>query len=135
MGRRGPEWGRLPEELDWTGHQAAPRSQQVPFLRGDEPFEIQGAHAKHATLRGSLPGVRARCFARRKPEAGGLFEEVTLRLDTVVLDPDALKLDLVRRGAVTVPDERAPDVEALHFLVEEAASGGISLADARARFA
>ncbi|APR76627.1 Hypothetical protein A7982_01974 [Minicystis rosea] len=122
----------LAEELDWMRFQAAPRAQQLAFLRGDEPFEIEGMHPKHASIKGTLPGVRARCFAAFRPEAGGRFDEIVLHLDTVVIDADAMTMSLVWRGAVPVPDEQKPPITSLHWITENAAEPGISVEEARA---
>jgi hypothetical protein len=131
LGRAREGWCALAEELDYTAFQAAPRPQQLAFLAGDEPFAITGMHPLHAVLEGTLPDLRARCFASW--DAGDRFEEVALRLDTAALDADALTVDLIWRGALPVPDERSPGVGELHLLTEEASARGISLAEARAK--
>ncbi|MCC6557372.1 MAG: DUF2169 domain-containing protein [Polyangiaceae bacterium] len=130
--RRNPRRGGsplLPEDLDWTRFQAAPRAQQLAFLAGDEPFAIAGAHPHHPVIEGALPGIRARCFAVRK----GRVEEIPMRLDTVAFDLDALKITLVWRGAAGVADERAPDLTALHLFTEDATTEGMTLTEARDR--
>jgi hypothetical protein len=132
---RGPErrspWARFPEDLDWTAHQIAPPAQRLAFLRGDEPFALTGMHRTHAVLEGRLPGVRPRCFASARDR----FVEVTLRLDTVHIDADAMKVTLVWRGALPVASEAQPDVKSLHLVMEKVGEEGMSLDDARARFA
>lgn len=128
--RRAP-WPRFPEEIDWTSNQIAPRPQQLAFLRGDETFALAGMHRAHATLEGALPGIAPRCFASRP---GDRFDEVAMRLDTVVLDADAMKLSLVWRGVLTVADEAKPDVTAVHVVVEKVGEDGMTLGAARARF-
>ncbi|MFT3766880.1 MAG: DUF2169 domain-containing protein [Minicystis sp.] len=129
-GERRSPWSKFPEDLDWTFYQIAPPSQRLAFLRGDEPFVLVGMHRTHAVLEGSLPGVRPRCFASRE----GRFDEVTLCLDTVVIDADAMKLTVVWRGAIPVPDETRPDVKAVHLAMEELAKEGMMLEAARERF-
>jgi hypothetical protein len=119
----------LPEALDWRRFQAAPEEQQLAFLRGDEPFEITGCHPRHAVLAGALPGLRARCFSLIK----GRFEEVPVRLDTVVFETDALLVHLVWRGAVGVPDERATGIDALFLMTEGLSAEPASVEEARAR--
>jgi hypothetical protein len=126
-GRARETWPLLPEELDWTRFQAAPAPQQLAFLQGDEPFALHGMHARHAVLAGSLPGVRARCFA----VAGGRVDEIALRLDTVVFTVDEMRIDLVFRGALPVADERAPGGLALHLYTEKVGDEGMTLAEAR----
>jgi hypothetical protein len=119
----------LAEELDWTRFQAAPRAQQLAFLRGDEPFTITG-FSLHGTVSGALPGIRAQCFAFHR--AAARFEEVRLELDTVVFDLDQMKVDLVWRGAVAVADEASPDITALYLLAPKLGAE-MSLEDARAK--
>ena len=97
--RRAP-WPRFPEEIDWTRYQIAPRPQQLAFLRGDEPFALAGMHRAHALLEGSLPGVAPRCFATRPGDRSG---EIEMRLDTVVLDADAMKVITEGKSADGTP--------------------------------
>ncbi len=130
----------LADALDWTRFQAAPAPQQLAFLRGDEPFAIAGLSARHPAIEGSLPGLRARCFAEWRglattggpPPAPARFEEVALRLDTVVFDVDAMKVSLVWRGAVPVDDERAPGIQGLYLLADPLGAE-TPLADARVK--
>lgn len=102
----------LPERFDWTRHQAAPPAQRLPFLRGDEPFEIAGIHPKLPVIKGTLPGVAVRCTAERQKAK----EDIPMRLDTVFFDMDEKTVTLVWRGTLTVSDERQPDVRSLHLL-------------------
>ena len=111
-------WPCFPEELDWTLFQAAPPPQQLAFLRGDEAFEITGLRRDQPVVTGSLPGLRARALVVRRDAA----EEIALHLDTVVFDLDAMTLQLVWRGTATVPDERAPDLEAISLSTESVAA-------------
>jgi hypothetical protein len=128
-------WPAASEDSIATRFQAAPPEQQLDFLKGDEPFEMTGLHAKHALIQGSLPGLRARCFAAPPGDAAGVirFEEVALKLDTVIFEVDLMVVHLVLRGAVPVLDERAPGIDALYLVIDGAGSG-MSLDDARARF-
>ncbi|APR82343.1 Hypothetical protein A7982_07692 [Minicystis rosea] len=128
--RRSP-WARFSEDLDWTFYQIAPPAQRLAFLRGDEPFTLVGMHHAHAVLEGTLPGVRPRCFASQGKER---FDEVSLWLDTVVLDADAMKMTLVWRGTLPVLDETRPEVKAVHLVMEDLAQEAMSLDAARARF-
>jgi len=122
----------LPEALDWTRFQAAPRPQQLAFLAGDEPFAIAGVSARYPLLEGALPGLRARAFASWGTESSARFEEVTMRLDTVVFDTDAMTLGLVWRGALALADEQRPEVKAL-YLLADGMRAETSLADARVK--
>jgi hypothetical protein len=117
-GTRRSAWPGFPEEHDWTLFQAAPPAQQLAFLRGDEAFEIAGLRRDHPIVKGELPGIRARALVVRRGEP----EEIAMRLDTVVFDLDAMKIHLVWRGAATVADERAPDLDAIHLFTESASA-------------
>ena len=137
LGTFGPAWQKarwpyFPEDFDWTFFQAAPAEQQVAHLQGDETFEIVGAHPDHPVLSGSLPRLRARCFAQMTTEAGGAFHEVVLRLDTVSFDVDAMKVNLVWRGMLTVRDDEASDVAELFVTAEPLAGHPATLEEARA---
>jgi hypothetical protein len=109
----------LADALDWTHHQTAPRRQQLPFLRGDETFEIDGIHPQHPHFEGALPGIAARVVAER---AGGRQEQVPMRLDTAFFDLDEKTLTLVWRGSLPVSDERSPDVRSLRLVTVPSAS-------------
>lgn len=116
-GSRRSVWPCFPEELDWTLYQAAPPAQQLAFLRGDEAFTLTGMRKERPVLTGSLPGIRARAFRTRRGDSA----EISLHLDTVVFDLDAMKIQLLWRGTVPVSDERSPDLDALHLITESAA--------------
>jgi uncharacterized protein YjbI with pentapeptide repeats len=123
-----------PEDMDMTAWQAAPGEQQLQALSGDEPFEITGMHPAVDTIRGTLPKVRARGFSQRTAEAGGEFQEVALRLDTVIFDLDQMKLNLVWRGVLEVRGDEAVDLAGLFVFTEELAAQPATLPEARARF-
>lgn len=90
---------RLPVDFDQRFHGSAPADLQVAgFLRGGEAVEIHGVSPR-GPLRFSLPelGLRGR-FRLRRDEP----REVALALDTVIIDADALRLELVYRGAAAI---------------------------------
>lgn len=115
----------LADTIDWARHQAAPRSQQVPFLRGDEAFEIDGIHPQHPHFEGALPGVVVRCLAERPSGR----EEVTMHLDTAFFDLDEKTLTLVWRGLLPVSDEQWPDVLSLRLATVPVADRGAPIFD------
>ncbi|MCK6587194.1 MAG: DUF2169 domain-containing protein [Polyangiaceae bacterium] len=125
-------WPYFPEDFDWIYFQSAPIGQQLDYLTGDEPFEIAGVHPSIPKIKGSLPGIRARCFLQQTKQAGGRFQEVKLRLDTVVIDADTMKLSLVWRGLVEVSDEDAPEIQSLFVLKENVKDEPAPLLEARA---
>jgi uncharacterized protein YjbI with pentapeptide repeats len=130
---RKTRWPYFPADFDWLSQQAAPPSQQLDAVRGDEPFEIVGMRPDRRTLRGRLPGVRARAFVDAASGGRGFFE-VRLRLDTVVFDMDACKLHLVWRGLFEVADERASEVTAVLAMLEDLSAAPKSKAEAHALY-
>jgi hypothetical protein len=124
----------FPEALDWTSHQAAPPEQQLAFLRGDEAFAVTPVLPDGKALTGALPGLRARCFTeRRKGDKPASFEEIPLRLDTVTFEVERRVLTLVFRGALPVPDERAPSsaIDVLYLVTEPLTAPPMTLEQAR----
>lgn len=114
-------WPWFPADFDWAYFNAAPADQQVPYLRGDEPIVLEGMQAS-GKLESQLPGVRPRCFARRREGAlGPAFEEVDLALDTVWIDADSKRMTLVWRGGVALESIKSRELEAI-LLVQEALS-------------
>lgn len=127
-------WPYLPEDADWSIMQAAPLSQQLEALNGDETFEIAGMHPSLPLIRGTLPKIRARCFAQKSRAAGGEFEELLLRLDTASFDVDAMKVSLIWRGLIEVSDDDAPELAGLFVFTEELSAPKAPRVAARERF-
>jgi uncharacterized protein YjbI with pentapeptide repeats len=127
-------WPYFPDDFDWAFFQAAPPAQQLDRVEGDEPFEIVGMHPDHPLLRGSLPRLAPRAFAQKTTESGGALVEIVLRLDTVTLDVDEMKLNLVWRGLLEVRDDEASEIAELFVMVEPLAGAHADLADARAKY-
>jgi uncharacterized protein YjbI with pentapeptide repeats len=119
----------LPADLDPAFFQAAPAAQQIPFPRGDEPFELVGVLEGKPKLSGSLPGIRARCFAKMAAEAGGAFNEIPMQLDTIAFDTDEEVVHLVWRGVMDVETVEAWEIERL-FLQTERLDAPLSLEEA-----
>lgn len=125
-------WPYFPADFDWHYFQAAPVAQQLEEVVGDEPFELVGVHSTLPVLEGTLGGVVPRCFVQRTADAGGTFQEVKLRLDTVVFDAEAMKVNLVWRGLLEVSDDDASDVAGLFVLRHDAGTPRVGLAEAEA---
>jgi uncharacterized protein YjbI with pentapeptide repeats len=139
LGTYGSAWARarwpyFPEDFDPSFFQAAPPAQQLDYLDGDEPFELVGMHRDHPVLDGTLPRLRARCFAQKTTAAGGAFHEVVLRLDTVSFDVEAGAIHLVWRGLLEVADDEASDVAELFILTEGLSAPRVGLAEAQAKY-
>ncbi len=113
-------WPWLPEDFDFRHFNAASDDQMVEdYLRGDEPVELVNLHPDHAHLKTCLPGVRARCFLEIEQEQDTLlFKEVTLRLDTLVIEPDADRAQLVWRGLEDVMSVKMREIRYVMILLE-----------------
>lgn len=125
-------WPYFPADFDWHYFQAAPIAQQLVEAVGDEPFELVGLHPTLPVIDGTLGGVVPRCFVQRTAEAGGTFQEVTLRLDTIVFDVEAMKVNLVWRGLLEVVDDDASDVAGLFVLQQDPGAPRLGLVEAEA---
>lgn len=98
---------RLPVDFDRRFHNGAPADLQVPgHLRGGEAVEILDVSPRGA-LRFSLPQVAITGrFRLRRGEPRAL----SFALDTVIIDADRLRLELVYRGAASI-HRRVHDLE------------------------
>src|SRR5262249_11757663 len=77
-------------DMDPALFSTAPADQQIKgFFRGDEPFDVDGMHREKARISGSLPGLVARAFVKLRTKEGEELREVSMRLDTVRLFPNA----------------------------------------------
>ena len=89
---------RLPKDFDRRHLSAASPGLTSPgYLRGDEPVTVVGASAT-GPLSFTLPGVRAP--AATVFLAAGAHKTVPLNLDTVLIEPDDLRLTLIWRSHV-----------------------------------
>jgi len=92
-----------PEDFDYRFFNAAPPDQQIEgYLRGDESLWVENLHPELSRLTVRLPGVRMRAFVEAGADVahvGAGLRELRLRLDTVWLDMEALRLVLVWRAA------------------------------------
>jgi hypothetical protein len=94
---------RLPKDFDRRFFNAASPGLIAPgYLRGDEPVLVEGASA-HGRLSFKLPGTRApQC--RVQLARGTADASVELRLDTVLVDTDADRVQLLYRGHLGLRD-------------------------------
>lgn len=104
-GTYGEAWERtrmplLPQDFDRRFFNAAPPDQVVPGLRGDETITVANA-SPGRWLQFRLPAVPAPVVTvvRRKMED----ELLMLRLDTVVVDTDAMQVLLLWRAHMLIP--------------------------------
>jgi hypothetical protein len=107
--RLGEAWDDLPDDFDWEFFQCAPRPQQLDYLAGGEPFEVLGVRPSDAPLRGQLPVIALECTANGQRGT----QPVSLRLDTVVIDAETLRIHLLWRGLISVSAPNAPEISSL----------------------
>ena len=104
-----------PRDFDFAFYNCAPADQQIRgYLRGDESFAVVNA-TREGRLDGRLPGLQPVVTIRR-PDAKG-EEDVTMNLDTLVLEPSALKMTLVWRGTPAIRAMEKPDVAEIRFRI------------------
>lgn len=94
-----PGWEKrpLPESLDASYFQAAPRDQRVPEIRPSERIVLQHLHPEHAHFVTRLPGIFPRAVAER---ATGERDLVKLLGDTLWIDTDRGICAVVWRGRI-----------------------------------
>lgn len=106
-------WPYYPRDFDWGSCNAAPPEQQLPYPRGDEPFEFYALRPEGPVVSGALPGRVPRVLAQFGKAEKFRQQEVALVLDTVWFDVEALSASLVFRGHLPVSSDTAPEVELL----------------------
>ncbi|HHH11450.1 MAG TPA: DUF2169 domain-containing protein, partial [Sorangium sp.] len=119
LGSYDEKWRRtrfpyFPDDFDWAYFQAAPKPQQLAMIHPRSRFVLAGVHPEHPVIDGSLPNEDMRCYVQRRGRLQGSFGELTVRLDTVVFDVPAMKVNLVWRGRLEVADVDASDVVELY---------------------
>ncbi|MBL8603712.1 MAG: DUF2169 domain-containing protein [Myxococcales bacterium] len=92
------------DDFDPRYFQCAPEDQWLETpLRGDEPFALQNLHPERPLLEGRLPGLGFRAIFEVADEG---LRALPLTLDTVLFEPDALRVTLTWRGHTPVADPR-----------------------------
>lgn len=110
----GPGWvtSRAPyfaDDFDWKHFHAAPLDQQLPgYLRGDEQLLLLNLCASRSVLATQLPALRLRAFVK---DDRASFRELSLSLDTLVVDTDAETVCLSWRGLTPVREDDFADVK------------------------
>ncbi|MEM6788180.1 MAG: DUF2169 domain-containing protein [Myxococcota bacterium] len=100
---RDANWPDLPPGVDRALFNAAPPDQRCDALVGDERFVVTGVRDDGAALEGALPGLTVFAFAAWGP----MVAPVAMRLDTVLIDADASRLELTWRGQVVARSDQA----------------------------
>ena len=69
---------------------------QLPFLRGDEPFSLQGLSAKFPSISARLPADRPRISTDGRK---GKFNKTDPVIHTILIEPDDLRVTIIWRGS------------------------------------
>ena len=110
---------RLPEDFDGAFWNAAhPELVMVGFLRGDEEVRLTALHPEHAELGFRLPAV---LVATGAVYGSGYRHGTPARLDTVLIDAEALRVELTWRAALPL---FKGGVEAVHIAMRPLAPAG-----------
>lgn len=105
-----------PDDFDPTYFNIAPEDQWLDTpLEGDERVVIEHMHPTKLRVEGKVPRLVARAFVSRE---NALLQEVSLRLDTVLLVPHMERVVLLYRAFVEVIDDEASDVLDLMIALE-----------------
>ena len=93
------DWSRrpLPQDIDASYFNAAPRDQQAHALRDDERIVLDNLHPEHAHLVTHLPGYHPSAFVERP---GKSPSSVSMRPDLLWIDTDRSLCTLTWRGQI-----------------------------------
>ncbi|MCA9611091.1 MAG: DUF2169 domain-containing protein, partial [Myxococcales bacterium] len=98
---------------------SAPVDQRArTFWAGTETIGLGHLHPEHAWLESRLPGLRPRAFVERGTEGQGKLDEIHLKLDTIVVDAERLRVVCLHRGLFAVADAEASDCHTMFLLHE-----------------
>jgi len=101
----------IPDGFDWSYFQAAPRSQQLTYLHGNEWLVLDGFRADRVRTQTRLP--RAQGVVRLMPveaQRGALGDAIAMVADTWAIDGDEQTCTVTWRGAVELPRSRLGEV-------------------------
>ncbi|NUP04488.1 MAG: DUF2169 domain-containing protein [Polyangiaceae bacterium] len=97
----------VPDDFDDAYYQTAPLDQQTAELKGGDLIAIVNMHPQLAMLRAHIPMLRAVAMAQT---SRGDRLPLNLRIDTVHLEPEALRAEIVFRGAALVAERDLGDL-------------------------
>ncbi|MBX3271625.1 MAG: DUF2169 domain-containing protein [Sandaracinaceae bacterium] len=97
---------------------APPDQRMRTYWAGTETIGLGHLHPEHAWLECRLPGLRPRAFVERDRAAAGKLDEIHLKLDTIVVDAERLRVICLHRGLFAVRDAAASDIRTLFLLHE-----------------
>jgi uncharacterized protein YjbI with pentapeptide repeats len=109
-------WPYFPSDFDWGYFNGAPPDMQMNgYLLGDEPLYFENLHPQYPHYHAQLPCLRTRLFINEIVGDAARFREVKLKLDTLWVDMEAEKLNLIWRGVIEVASEEMQEIQ--HCLV------------------
>jgi uncharacterized protein YjbI with pentapeptide repeats len=111
------------EDIDWEYFNEAPADQRIDgYFRGDEEIVLVNLVPGVPSLRARLPGITPRAFLTpaRAPDPLAQLWEIPLRLDTIVIDGDALRVRCLWRAVVDVGSEALAEMGSLCVLHDTA---------------
>jgi hypothetical protein len=97
----------VPDDFDDAYYQTAPGDQQAQELRGGDLIALVNMHPELPMLRSYLPASRGVAMAQT---ARGDRIPLSLRIDTVHLEPDAMRAEIVFRGFAVVEERDLGDL-------------------------
>jgi uncharacterized protein YjbI with pentapeptide repeats len=122
-------WPWYPDDFDWGYFNAAPADQQLEgYLAGDEELVIENLQREQAVFRARLPGLRVRAFLNQQEAEETRFGEVSMKLDTLLVDADRLVLTLIWRGVVDVRTAEMKELADVVVTAEPMAEAALPLA-------
>jgi hypothetical protein len=112
LGRHAASWSTaawadqpLPEDIDPSFFNAAPRDQQLDAIRPNERVILENLHPEHARLSTNLPGLAPRAFVERR---GAGAQEITMTCDTLWIETDRGICTLTWRGQLPPAPPSSP---------------------------
>lgn len=118
----------FPPDFDWGYFNTAPQDQQVAFLAGDESVYFENLRPDLPQFRSQLPALRPRLFVKGQLNNEPFFVEVTLRLDTLHVDMEAMQVNIVWRGVVGVQSDEFEEISHACLFSEEMAQAAHTVA-------
>lgn len=109
----------FPPDFDWSYFNTAPQDQQVAFLRGDESLYFEHLRPELSQFKSALPALRPRLFVKGMVEEKSFFTEVTLRLDSLHVDMEEMRVNLVWRGVVGVSSDEYEEISHACLFIED----------------
>jgi len=118
-------WPAFPDDMNYEFFNCAPEDQFLPgFYTGDETIEIKNMHPDIQVINSHLPRIRVRCFVtklknlKESEPTEELFQEVSLRVDTLWLFPHLMRGVAMFRGTTEIIDDEYADVRYILLATE-----------------